>query len=63
VLDGMDGLGFGGCRGGGHPFWCAHGIFLACSAHRQVMSRIGEVLQVPDGWMGQNFELRVMRRR
>jgi hypothetical protein len=49
-------------RGSGHHFGILVAIFLACLAHGQVTSRLGKVLQMPDGQMGADFEVGVIRR-
>jgi hypothetical protein len=49
-------------RGGRHHFGILVAIFLACSARGQVTSRLGKVLQMPDGRMGKDFKVGVMRR-
>jgi hypothetical protein len=41
---------------------CSWPFFLACLAHGRVTSRLGEVLRMPDGRMGADFEVEVMRR-
>jgi hypothetical protein len=67
VLDGTDEPGFRrreeDVEVAGTHFGGLMAFFFACSAHGQVTSRVGEVLQVPDGRMGREFDVWGMRRR